>query len=113
MGEIQNANTNYNPDKRSQEQSIYNVAKPTQSFAEQLVSAQLLANATVDAQNKKPPIPNLGRTVNRFGYRNEPPTVEDIFNADTMFAAKFGDWSGSEGAYGGTAYPSIPSTYLG
>lgn len=93
--------------------TIYDYTRPSQSFAEQLASAQLLANATADAANRKPPIGGIGKTAPLFGYRQEPATIEDILNVDTVFPAKFGDWSGSIGGYGGTAYPSIPSTYLG
>lgn len=109
MGEIQNANTIYDYTRNSQ--NIYATTKPVESMAEQLVSAQLLANASADAANRKPPIQNIGRTINRFGYEREPATIEDILNADQVFAAKFGDWSGSVSGYGGTAYPSIPSVY--
>lgn len=96
-----------------QANSVYDYTKPSQSMAEELVSAKLLANATADAINRKPPIPNIGKTANRFGYSHEPATIYDVLNVDETFPARFGDWSGSDGSYGGTAYPSIPSTYLG
>lgn len=93
--------------------TIYDYTRPSQSMAEQIVSAQLLEHATLEAVNRKPPIPNIGKTPNRFGYRNTPATIQDILNVDNVYSAKFGDFSGSIGGYGGTAYPSIPSTYLG
>jgi len=102
-------NQNYNPTKREQgdENPIYNVTKPVQSFAEQLVSAQLVANAYSDAANRKPPIPNIGRTPDRFGYRDYTPGIEDIITVDDSFSAQFGNFSGTEGGYEGTSYPNI------
>lgn len=97
MGEIQNANT------------IYDYTRPSQSFSEQIVSAQLVANSKVDAANRKPPIPNIGMTPNRFGYDTNPPGIDDILNVDERWPARFGDWSGSLGGYQGTAYPQITS----
>lgn len=106
---MERANTNYNPDKREQgNDSIYNYARPFQSMQEQLVSAQLAANATADAANRRPPIPNIGKVPNRFGYRTEPPGISDILVVDDSFAANFGDFSGTESGFAGTSYPSIP-----
>lgn len=89
--------------------TIYDYTRPSQSFSEQLASAQLLANATVDAQNRRPPIPNIGLIPPRFGYRSEPATIKDVLNVDEMFPARFGDWSGTVGGYQGTAYPQVAS----
>lgn len=106
---MQKQNTNYNPTKREQgNDTIYNVTRPVQSMAEQLVSAQLVANAYADAANRKPPIPNIGKIPNRFGYRSWVPGIADVLVVDDAFPAQFGDFSGTEGGYGGTSYPSIP-----
>jgi hypothetical protein len=75
---------------------------------EQLVQQQLLANATVDAANRRPPIPNIGLIPNRFGYDRTPPGISDILVMDDSFAAQFGDFSGTEGGFQGTSYPSLP-----
>lgn len=91
--------------------TIYDYTTPSQSFSEQLASASLLANATADALNRKPPIPNIGKTPNRFGYNREPATIQDILNVDEVFPSQFGDYSGTVGGYGGTAFPSQPSFY--
>lgn len=91
--------------------TIYDYTRPSQSMAEQLVSATLLANATADAANRKPPIPNIGKTAPRFGYQQTVPTIADVLNVDTVFPSQFGDWSGSVSGYGGTAYPSVQSVY--
>lgn len=106
---MQNQNTNYNPDKREQgNDTIYNWTRPFQSMQEQLVSQQLLDNATAEAANRRPPIPNIGRVPNRFGYDTTPPGISDILVVDDSFAAQFGDFSGTESGYAGTSYPSIP-----
>jgi hypothetical protein len=97
MGEIQNAN------------SVYDYTKPTQTFAEELVSAKLLANSQAEAQNRRPPVPNIGRITPRYGYRVDPATIEDILNVDENFPAKFGDWSGTVSGYEGTSYPNVTS----
>lgn len=89
--------------------TIYDYTKPSQSMAEQIVSAQLVANATLEAANRKPPIPNIGKTAKRFGYRTTPATIQDVLNVDSVYPTNFGDFSGSIGGYGGTAYPSIPA----
>lgn len=88
--------------------TIYDYTKPSQSFAEQIVSAQLIANATVEAATRRAPIPNIGRVAPRTGYRTEPATIEDVLNVDSVWPTQFGDWSGSLGGYQSTAYPSIP-----
>lgn len=89
--------------------TIYDYTRSSQSIAEEIVSAQLLHNATLEAANRKPPIPNIGKIANRFGYRTTPATIQDILNVDNVYPASFGDYSGSIGGYGGTAYPSIPA----
>lgn len=107
---MQRQNSNYNPDKREQgNDTIYNVSRPVQSMDEQLVSAQLVANASIDAASIRPPIPNIGKIPNRFGYPTDPPGISDILVVDDSFAANFGDFSGTESGYMGTSYPSIPS----
>lgn len=105
---MEKQNTNYNPDKREQgNDSIYNVARPVYSMAEQLVSAQLVQNATEDAASRRPPIPNIGKIPNRFGYPAYPPGIADILVVDDSFSSNFGDFSGTQGGYGGTSYPNI------
>jgi hypothetical protein len=106
---MEKQNSNYNPDKREQaNNTIYNWTRPFQSMQEQLVQQQLLANATVDAANRRPPIPNIGLIPNRFGYDRTPPGISDILVMDDSFAAQFGDFSGTEGGFQGTSYPSLP-----
>jgi len=99
--EIQNANT------------IYDYTRPSQSFSEQIVSAQLIANSSVEAANRRPPIPRIGKIAPRFGYRSEPANIDEVLNVDQNWPARFGDWSGSLGGYQGTSYPSTQSTYYG
>jgi hypothetical protein len=107
---VQKQNTNYDPDKRQQENNtIYNWTRPFQSMQEQLVQQQLLDNATAEAANRRPPIPNIGKIPNRFGYPTEPPGIADILVVDDSFAAQFGDFSGTEGGYSGTSFPQNPS----
>jgi len=106
---MEKQNSNYVPGKRAQQnQTIYNWTKPFQSMNEQLVHAQLVENATLEAATRKPPIPNIGKIPNRFGYRTDPPGISDVLVVDTAFAAQFGDFSGTESGYMGTSYPSVP-----
>ena len=108
---MERQNSDYNPDKRKQgNDTIYNVTRPFQSMQEQLVSAQLVENATADAENRKPPIPNIGLIPPRFGYNQWPPGISDILVVDDVFPAKFGDFSGTVSGYEGTSYPSLPQT---
>jgi hypothetical protein len=105
---MERQNTNYNPDKRQQDnETIYNWTRPFQSMQEQLVSQQLLDNATAEAANRRPPIPNIGKTPNRFGYDRTPPGIADILVVDDSFSAQFGDFSGTESGYAGSSYPSL------
>jgi len=108
---MQKQNQNYNPTKREQgNDNIYTVARPVQSVAEELVSLQLLKHAAAISMNKRPPIPNIGLVPNRFGYRTDPLGIIDIISIDDSFSAQFGDFSGTEGGYGGTSFPSLPQT---
>jgi hypothetical protein len=105
---MERQNTNYNPDKRQQDnETIYNWTRPFQSMQEQLVSQQLLDNATAEAANRRPPIPNIGKVPNRFGYDRTPPGIADILVVDDSFSAQFGDFSGTESGYAGSSYPSL------
>jgi hypothetical protein len=108
---MERQNTNYNPDKREQDnETIYNWSRPFQSMQEQLVSQQLLDNATAEAANRRPPIPNIGKIPNRFGYDRTPPGISDILVVDDSFSAQFGDFSGTESGFQGTSWPSLPQT---
>lgn len=110
---MERQNTNYDPYKRDQDsdnETIYNWTRPFQSMQEQLVNAQLVANATSDAANRRPPIPNIGKVPNRFGYDRTPPGIADVLVVDDAFAAQFGDFSGTEGGFQGTSFPSLPQT---
>ena len=108
---MERQNSNYVPGKRAQgNQTIYNWTKPFQSMNQQLVHQQLVENATLEAATRKPPIPNIGKIPNRFGYRTEAPGISDVLVVDDAFAAQFGDFSGTEAGYMGTSYPSIPQT---
>lgn len=116
---MQKANSNYNPDKRVQGNDgkgspaygsdIYNITKPSQSFSEQLVSAQLAADSSSIAANLRPPIPNIGKTAPRFGYRTTTPGIREILGMGIDVPSGFGDWSGQVGGYQGTSFPSIPT----
>jgi hypothetical protein len=107
---VEKQNQNYDYSKREyQGDSVYNFRRPSQSFAEQLVSAKLVANAYADANNLRPPIPNIGRVPNRFGYRTTTPGILDILSVDDTFSASFGDFSGTESGYQGTSFPQNPS----
>jgi hypothetical protein len=103
----QNQNYDYNK-RKYQDDSVYNFQRPSQSFAEQLVSAKLVANAFADAANTRPPVPNIGLVPNRFGYDTTPPGILDVLTVDDSFSAQFGDFSQTEGGFSGTSFPSVP-----
>jgi hypothetical protein len=106
---VDKQNQNYDYSKREyQDDSVYRFQRPSQSFAEQLVSAKLVANAHADAANQRPPIPNIGLIPNRFGYRTSAPGIMDVLMVDDSFSAQFGDFSGTESGYSGTSFPSVP-----
>jgi hypothetical protein len=108
--EVSRQNTDYDPLKRQQEnQTIYNYSRPFQSLQEELVHIQLATAASTVADVIKPPIPNIGKTPNRFGYDRTPPGIADILVVDDSFAANFGDYGGTESGYMGTSYPQNPS----
>lgn len=108
---MEKQNQHYDYSKREyQDDSVYNFQRPSQSFAEQLVSAKLVANAHADATNVRPPIPNIGRIPNRFGYRTYAPGITDVLIVDDSFSAQFGNFSGVEGGFAGTSFPSLPQT---
>lgn len=105
-------NTNYVPDKRVQAfqtQTVYDYSRPFQSLQEALVHNQLVTNASENAMALRPPIPNIGKVPNRFGYNTTPPRITDILVLDDSFASQFGDFSGTEGGFMGTAYPQVTS----
>lgn len=107
---MEKQNQNYDYSKRGyQDDSIYHFQKPSQSMAEQLVSAKLVANAFADAANRRPPIPNIGKIPNRFGYRTRALGILDVLSVDDSFSARFGDFSGTESGYESTAFPQNPS----
>lgn len=107
---MERQNSNYNPGKRAQSnQTIYNWTRPFQSMNEQLVNQQLVENATLEAATRRPPIPNIGKIPNRFGYRTDAPGIADVLVVDDAFAAQFGDFSGTESGYMGSSFPSIPT----
>ena len=105
---MESQNTDYDYTKREQGNDVYRTQRPSQSMAEQFVSEQLLMNAMVNAAAVRPPIPNIGKIPNRFGYRTDPPGIMDVISIDDSFSANFGDFSGTQGGYGGTSFPSVP-----
>lgn len=105
---MERQNSKYDYTKREQGNDVYYTVRPSQSMAEQLVSEQLLMNAMLNAE-VRPPIPNIGKIPNRFGYRTDTPGITDVLYLDDSFSANFGDFSGTQGGYAGTSFPSIPS----
>lgn len=86
--------------------SIYDYTKPSQSIDEQRVTERLVANATANAL-VRPPIPNIGRTAPRFGYRTTTPDLEDVLHVDQVFSSQWSDYSGRVSGYQGTSFPSL------
>lgn len=88
--------------------SLYDYTKrgPNESIAEQYLTERL-SQAAMASGNVRPPIPNIGRTPPRFGYRSITPDIYDILDVDSVFNSRWGDFSGSVSGYQGTAFPSL------
>lgn len=88
--------------------SLYDYTKrgPNESIAEQYVTERLNQAAMASA-NVRPPIPNIGLTPPRFGYRSITPDIYDILDVDNTFSSSMTDWSGKVSGYSGTAFPSL------
>ncbi len=88
--------------------SLYDYTKrgPNESIAEQYVTAKLVQAATAST-SVRPPIPNIGKTPPRFGYRRVTPDIYDILNVDSVFSSQWGDFSGTVSGYQGTAFPTL------
>lgn len=88
--------------------SLYDYTKrgPNESIAEQYVTAKLVQAATASTA-VRPPIPNIGKTPPRFGYRTVTPDIYDILNVDSVFSSQWGDFSGTVSGYQGTAFPTL------
>lgn len=88
--------------------SIYDYTKrgPNDSIAEQYLTERL-TQAALASTAVRPPIPNIGRTPPRFGYRTQTPDIYDILNVDSEFNSQWGDYSGTVSGYQGTAFPNL------
>jgi hypothetical protein len=88
--------------------SLYDYTKrgPNESIAEQYITERLNQAAMASA-NVRPPIPNIGLTPPRFGYRSITPDIYDILDVDNTFSSSMTDWSGKVSGYQGTAFPSL------
>lgn len=88
--------------------SIYDYTKrgPNDSIEEQYVTAKLVQAAQASAM-VRPPIPNIGKTPPRFGYRSTPPTIMDVINVNDVYNPQWADWSGRVSGYQGTSFPSL------
>lgn len=88
--------------------SLYDYTKrgPNETIEEQYVTAKLV-QAAMASTNVRPPIPNIGKTPPRFGYRTETPDIYDVLNVDSVFNSPWGDWSGTVSGYQGTAFPNL------
>ncbi len=88
--------------------SLYDYTKrgPNESIAEQYVTERL-TQAALASTEVRPPIPNIGRTPPRFGYRSTTPDIYDILNVDEEFSSPMTDWSGKVSGYQGTSFPTI------
>lgn len=88
--------------------SIYDYTKrgPNESIAEQYLTERLTQAAMASA-NIRPPIPNIGRTPPRFGYRSITPDIYDILSVNEVFSRQMTDFSGKVSGYQGTSFPTI------
>jgi hypothetical protein len=71
--------------------------------------AQALATVEAPAEDLRllrPPLPQVPLLPPRFGYGHDVPDVEECVDLDRDPAARY-DFSGSEGSYAGSSYPSL------
>jgi hypothetical protein len=91
--------------------TIYDGLKPWASMQEHEVSGQLKEQTTLSTsriESLKPPIPNIGKTIARFGHGAwNQPTIQDVLRCDKLWAPTRVDYTGSQAGYAGTSYPAL------
>jgi hypothetical protein len=91
--------------------SVYDQAKPWQSMQEGQVSERLAGMSrmsTAQIEAIRPPIANIGKHPNRFGYGDcKQPTIEDVIGADRVWPIPRVDWSGTQAGIQSTTYPAL------
>lgn len=91
--------------------SVYDQSKPWQLRQENVVSERLAGMSrmtTAQIEAIRPPIANIGRRPERFGYGDcKQPTIEDVVRADMVWPIPRIDWSGTQAGIESTTYPAI------
>jgi hypothetical protein len=86
----------------------YDLSRPW-APGEQAKCAQALATVEAPAEEirmLRPPLPQVSLLPPRFGYGHDVPDVEECMDLDRDPAVRY-DFSGSEGSYAGSSYPSM------
>lgn len=88
--------------------SLYDYTKrgANESVMEQYVTERL-NQAAMASTSIRPPIPNIGKTPPRFGYRSITPDIYDILNVQDEYTSRAADWSGNVSGYQGTSFPHL------
>lgn len=92
-----------------QQDSMY-ARRPWSTLQEQQVTNYLRewTDLPPDAVRRmKPPIPNIGRTPPRFGYRQHIPGIADIARLDEVYPGSRVDYSQRQSGYSATSYPAL------
>ena len=91
--------------------SVYDTTKPWQSMQENRVSERLAGTSrmsTSQIEAIRPPIANIGKHPERFGYGDvKQPTIEDIVRADMVWPIPRIDWSGTQAGIQSTTFPAL------
>lgn len=89
--------------------SVY-ARRPWSSYQEQQVTNYLAqwTDLPADAVRRiAPPIPNIGRTPPRFGYRTHVLGIADIACLDDVYPGSRVDYSQSQSGFSSTTYPAL------
>jgi hypothetical protein len=89
--------------------SVY-ARRPWSSYQEQQVTNYLAQWTDLPADTVRhiaPPIPNIGRTPPRFGYRNYVPGIADIARLDDLYPGSRIDYSQSQSGFAATSFPAL------
>lgn len=91
--------------------SVYDQNKPWQSLQENQVSARLAGMSrmtTAQIESIRPPILNIGKCPDRFGYGDvTQPTIHDVINVNRVYPIPRVDWSGTQAGIQSTSYPAL------
>lgn len=91
--------------------SVYDTTKPWQSMQENRVSERLAGSSrmsTAQIEAIRPPIANIGKHPDRFGYGDcRQPGIQDVVRADMVWPIPRIDWTGTQAGIQSTSFPAL------